>query len=294
MPVQLEMGLLGNAIDYLENAAETANDEATQFSFKYGVLHLVAGIELLLKARLQNEHWSLVFRDPDKASRQRLETGDFASVDLDAALGRLKSICEVTFRNDDEELLDALKRLRNRIQHFSIQVDHSTLMSLLAFGYEFALWFMENHLDSEIPSEKVSSLSLQLTGFKEFSTRRMESIRADVEGAPASITCDRCLHESLVVGAGNPHCLFCGLSMTPRQLADECPGEIEALCPECDGPCIMYFIDSTGSKWLCYNCGLQGDFINCERCGRLIEVGDDQTFELCDTCWDEIQNDPRT
>jgi hypothetical protein len=35
---------------------------------KYAVLHLQAAREVLLKVRLIREHWTLVFKNPDKAT----------------------------------------------------------------------------------------------------------------------------------------------------------------------------------------------------------------------------------
>ena len=68
MPAEerIRLHLLENAFDYLLSAAEYASLKSPR-SWKYAILHLVAGIELLLKARLQQEHWSLLF--------QRVESG---------------------------------------------------------------------------------------------------------------------------------------------------------------------------------------------------------------------------
>src|SRR6266568_2543373 len=82
---RLQLSLLGNALDYLENAVNRAAHVASRLDdpgttprrehrrWKYAVLHLEAGVELLLKARLSREHWSLVFADVDKATREALE-----------------------------------------------------------------------------------------------------------------------------------------------------------------------------------------------------------------------------
>jgi len=49
---------------------------------KYAVLHLFAGIELVLKERLRREHWSLIFEKTDKANKLSLDKGDFVSVNF--------------------------------------------------------------------------------------------------------------------------------------------------------------------------------------------------------------------
>ena len=51
-----------------------ANTEYGKTSIR-DLLHMSSGVELLLKERLRREHWSLIFRDPDKASLSVLESG---------------------------------------------------------------------------------------------------------------------------------------------------------------------------------------------------------------------------
>ena len=83
-----ELSLLDNGLDYFLVAAESAGAEAPQ-NLKYAMLHLVDGVELLLKARLAQEHWSLLFDQTNKASQEKLRQGDFKSVDFEEAYRRL-------------------------------------------------------------------------------------------------------------------------------------------------------------------------------------------------------------
>ncbi|MDQ0604807.1 hypothetical protein QF037_009152 [Streptomyces canus] len=64
----------------------------------YAVLHLQAAAEVLLKARLLREHWSLVFKNPGQASEHRFLDGDFESCGIDATVRRLRQI--VGLRSD--------------------------------------------------------------------------------------------------------------------------------------------------------------------------------------------------
>jgi len=41
------------------------------------------------------EHWSLLFANVDKASREKMKQGDFVRVDFETALSRLKNISGV-------------------------------------------------------------------------------------------------------------------------------------------------------------------------------------------------------
>jgi hypothetical protein len=113
--LSLEFNLLDNAFDYVESAIKYSKCKDPR-SLKYAVLHLDASIELFLKSRLVKEHWSLIFEDPDKASLQALESGDFVSVDLKSALNRLERIADIRINKSLSNNIVSLRNYRNRIQ----------------------------------------------------------------------------------------------------------------------------------------------------------------------------------
>ena len=58
-------------------------------------VQVYTAIELVLKARLAEEHWSLIVaRDPDCA---KFEQGDFVSVTFEEACSRLRKSLEILF-----------------------------------------------------------------------------------------------------------------------------------------------------------------------------------------------------
>ncbi|MGH7927193.1 MAG: hypothetical protein ACREQV_05315 [Candidatus Binatia bacterium] len=59
------------------------------------MLHLQAAVEVLLKARLIRDHWSLVFEKPSAASSAARASGDFKSVTLEDTLSRLTNIASI-------------------------------------------------------------------------------------------------------------------------------------------------------------------------------------------------------
>ncbi len=92
----MEFNLLENALDYILDAVEQLQGKRpSKKRIKFGIVHLWSGIELLLKRRLMDEHWSLIFRDINKADKKALESGEFISVYFDDAVARLRKICGV-------------------------------------------------------------------------------------------------------------------------------------------------------------------------------------------------------
>ena len=68
----LEYTLLENGLDFISSALKHLKNQPTKRELKYAVLHLSAGIELILKERLKREHWSLVFDKPADAPKNEL------------------------------------------------------------------------------------------------------------------------------------------------------------------------------------------------------------------------------
>jgi hypothetical protein len=65
MTDELELSLIKNAEDFLVEAVKYAKASSGR-DWKYAVLHLWSALELLIKALLQEEHWSLLFEDVNK------------------------------------------------------------------------------------------------------------------------------------------------------------------------------------------------------------------------------------
>ena len=87
----LHLPLLENALDFLASAVEQLQLDTTR-SLKYAVLHLAAGVELLIKERLRQEDWQLLFDDVNAADELKYAAGDFYGVAPPEALKRLRDI----------------------------------------------------------------------------------------------------------------------------------------------------------------------------------------------------------
>jgi len=77
-----------NAFDFLGRGIEEF-DKAP----KYSVIHFCAAVEMLLKARLMKEHWSLIVSRPDQAKLHSFIAGDFTSVTMNEATGTYPRDC---------------------------------------------------------------------------------------------------------------------------------------------------------------------------------------------------------
>jgi hypothetical protein len=281
----VKLSLIDNALDYILTAAESAGSSMPR-QWKYALLHLVAGIELLLKARLEAEHWTLLFADIDKASRQKLANGDFQSTDFNTAISRLQNIANVTI--EPPAYLDDLRRSRNRVQHFDFSIDQVALRAQLARGCNFVVDFVQNHLREKLNSEQqqaVDKIVQRFAQFRDFVEERMRLIKEPLKKAKVIEDCPRCEMETLVLGGEQPKCLFCNFSAAPDVVAAQMGCEAVTTCPRCRGPFVVNYIEHD-IRGTCFACGLKGEYNACIRCGLLSESLDYDY--ICVTCRTKI------
>jgi len=127
--------LVENAIDFLERSAEDLEERP-----KYSIIHFYSAVELLLKARLMLEHWTLVVADINNASWSKFVDGDFRSVTLDETHRRLNNIVQCGLSTDEIALFRELRTHRNKTVHFFHQAHVG------AEDDEFVRSIAKNHL----------------------------------------------------------------------------------------------------------------------------------------------------
>ena len=102
-PRVLEYSLLENDLDFIVSGVREVSGARDQRKLKYGVLHLGAGIELVLKDRLRRFDWKLLFRNPKRIDSKKYLSGDFVSVGLEECIDRLKrhNVAHFSQRSED-------------------------------------------------------------------------------------------------------------------------------------------------------------------------------------------------
>ena len=162
--------LTESALDFLQRGAGEIEENP-----KYSVIHFVAGLELILKARLMHEHWSLaVDRISDaSASASGLLAGECRTVHPGEAISRLNRICGENIPEDVAEQFKKVVVHRNRMTHFFHDAGHSGAEQELVesvVAEQCVCWYHSDRL--------LSQWHTQFHGFKE----RIEDIRSAMEG----------------------------------------------------------------------------------------------------------------
>ncbi len=283
-----------NGVDYLESVvdnltykrprAKTVNPRPEHL--KYAVLHLQAATEVLLKARLAHEHWSLVFKDLAKADRAKLETGDFISCGLDETIVRLKGIAGIDVGLAAKTAYRELADSRNALQHYGLTTPAEAIEARAALVLDCLLDFIDQHM---VPVREamddddrftvlfgLDRVREAMTEIREFVKVRMDRLlNAELRGLKSStVQCPACEQWALIIDGRTPRCLLCTreweaddglpswyasatLGITWRR-AD--PDPFEA-CPQCGEEALIacaLLADAPGKpRRLCFHCGFQ-------------------------------------
>ena len=297
MATPIACNLTENSIDYLLLAGEQVQ-EGSDRMIKHSVATLADGVELLLKSRIEEKDWSLLFKEIDKACRSKYESGDFISITFDQATKRLKNLCDVEIADKQLTIVNELRQSRNRIRHFAISIDAEVAMSLVAKTFSFALSFIAEHLPhaNDDCSEDLVAIRELLGKFDEFVDERFKQIQAklDAHSSP-EIDCPVCLQTAYMIEGDRVRCYFCEHEAPPdsaaeewvdtflpyRRLKDSLIDPKTRECPECSSESCVFLGAETDGRigHLCFSCGQEGDYHDCCRCGALCDSG-------CDACGD--------
>ncbi len=221
--------ILENGLDFLLHSVrpdvDLEEDARESVLPKYLVLNVAAATELILKARLCKEHWSLIFQNPDKASADCLRSGEFCSATFDTCVVRLERICGITFSTSAREVLRELRARRNCYQHLRVLPEPSAPMPLAGKVLDFLLAFLDKSFDSHdfTPSahEALRELRPRLSEFHELRETRLAQLRPRLQALTEAGRIERCVACGERALELNPtvKCLFCNWSVSAPDAA---------------------------------------------------------------------------
>lgn len=254
--------LVENGFDFLSKAIAELRTHP-----KYSVIHFHAAVELLVKARLMHEHWTLVISKIQEADWEKFVKGDFHSVTLEESNSRLKKIVRSGMSQTELESFKAVAKHRNKMVHFfhedntekkSEELKHNIIKEQLIAWYFLHQLLTEKQKDVFSNwGSKISEIESSLRKYHEFLQVVFDNLKIKIstlknEGVIFEI-CPSChfeaqKHDEEINLLYESTCLVCGL--TEKCLRIECPECHEVITFKEEG------------------------FATCESCGKSLEPED--------------------
>lgn len=135
--------LIINALDFLETAANEIKTKP-----KYSYIHFWSGIELLLKARVCKEHWTLVVKTPHPNLTKFLKN-NFVSKNFEDLCEILKVTIKLPLEQNHKNKLETIKKHRNKWIHFYQNEDEQIAKGELITD-QLHGWYILNHYLTKI------------------------------------------------------------------------------------------------------------------------------------------------
>ena len=246
-----------SAFDFLERSVNEIKAEP-----KYSVIHFAIAVELILKARLMHEHWSLVVERVSEADRDSFLRGNCKSIGLADAVQRLRRICSQNISKGAESQFKKLAAHRNRMIHFFHEVDAKEAPPKLMeeiVKEQCHCWFHLNNLLTQWRDQfvafdaHIARISYVLRSNRSFLAVAFDQLKPKIEedkrnGMTFHI-CSGCGYEAAEGNALSQvlfeqSCRCCGLSEGYAEI--ECPAECgtkvrvfakhgsNRTCPKCE------------------------------------------------------------
>lgn len=232
--------LTRNAFDFLERGIAEFDK-----SPKYSVIHFCAAVEMLLKARLMKEHWSLIVAKPDQANLARFMAGDFTSVTLEEARARIRDIVGEDIGGDAYASFRALANHRNKMVHFfhnGLESDEKAKAQIVA--EHCRSWFHLHCLLSrwngyfhDFGSE-IAHADRAMKGHRKYLAAKFKALKPELDAARRAgdtpKACSACGFEAAIPDAlddqiASLRCLVC----------DHVETQVEIDCPHCGEPFVI-------------------------------------------------------
>lgn len=309
------VALATNGFDFLERSAhELAKDQ------KYSIAHFATGLELLLKAGLFREHWTLIAAQPHSCAWTSVKDGSVRTV-------QASDLCAAITSTTGEPLQYAAKAFkkvfdhRNRVLHWAPDGDLAATVAeqCLAWHHLRALLtepWKETFARFMQRIEKIETLLRAHRSYLEVRFAQHKTKLKGMDTAGRLLTCPTCGFRSGVAEENEDHvvpfeCLVCGFQGSAARFAcrrlfalddlpvDECEcGERhdrEDLLDELDPTPAMSPKEMSSYEADRGHCGECSDFeatvardgadYVCVACGTRFDTEDSSSCEHCDTRW---------
>lgn len=232
-------------------------------NLKFSIIHVFHALELFLKARLAEGHPLLIYLKPENEIND-----DSYTVGFEALLGRLKNL-NVVLTKEDRGDLNALRKIRNSIEHHKIEVGMDDVKSYVGRAARFLEKFLERELDISLKGEILREDNEEGEETYRILSEAIHSYEERLSRAKEEME-----------------------TYLPRDLKDRFTNHEIVSCNTCGEETII-IPDPTREDPLthCFFCGEEYHYEHCTKCGIPVlsfNELDDSDYNPCPDCWREM------
>lgn len=190
--------LASNGFDFLERAIQEVSSAP-----KFSVVHFSTGLELILKARLFEEHWSLIATQPHDMTWDGLNDGSQHTLGANDSLLTLEKLVGEPLKPARTAFSKAFNH-RNRTLHFVPHEEPSLMMT-----EQLSAWYYLHKLldggwkdNFAVFADRVDSIESALLEHREYLKNKYDDIKNELKGHKSKDRlgiCYICKFESVVV-----------------------------------------------------------------------------------------------
>lgn len=187
MDEEFDIPLLNNIADALsitnaelQSYFDLLRDDHVHYPYpiKQVIINLSSCMELLIKFRLLEEHWSFLFDDINKAKKHNLDIGNFVSVSFVHGIERLQNLCGI----DTQNYFNAsqqLQRYRNKIVHFTLNENFGAILNAIVGSIRDISLFASDEIVPYIQNyDAITDIEKELNELKTF-RKNLRAVIAD-------------------------------------------------------------------------------------------------------------------
>jgi hypothetical protein len=238
-PQEVKNDLVENALKFLMKSVKDF-----EVDLQFSVIHFYSSVELFFKARLLDEHWTLLYEKPESANVVEFMNGDFVSVTLRSSLNRLQNISQDSIGKPEQKCFDKIRLHRNKALHFYHNFHKPDLQSLKdeIISLQCQGWGMLYNLISKKWSASFSHYRRQIDDCNDLMHRQRKYLTGKYELTKPKIA------QLETEGVKVENCVVCGFKaclISPIHgplfhaaclVCEKGPSLIKVDCPDCGQP----------------------------------------------------------
>ncbi len=247
---EYKLNLLENGIDSIEHgAAHFLQGELDEKNYKFAILHIFHGIELILKEKLARINPALIYANIDARITNQSNTINFSKLET-----RLTNV-GVVFSKDWSKTLTSIQKQRNKIEHKDVRLNLRNTEFLLGSSIKFLIDFMKKELGEELDEhlgiDEYKTLVDAIEYYEESLRIALKKVEEKRPSDPKDqldfevLTCPLCIEETVVNEPDDEGLVTCF----------HCEEEFYIYaCARCGNPIFAINPEDIGVNIFCENC----------------------------------------